>query len=82
MIGAAVGGAIGGLLLIGAVAAWLWRQGRARRDAYLAKRVPLTFNSAYETQSNGAASNFDELQMFEFREAGPPGTVRARTRMH
>ncbi|GFR42132.1 hypothetical protein Agub_g2976 [Astrephomene gubernaculifera] len=79
---AAVGGGAGGgalllivLLIVGVV---LYRRRNTRRSAYESKRTPLTYNATFEAQSEGTASNYGELQMFEFRTNERPTRHRAR----
>ncbi|GLI59595.1 hypothetical protein VaNZ11_001524 [Volvox africanus] len=79
--GAIAGGVVGGLLLAIAVAVitlYFVRRNRTHRGARASRRTPLTFNSAYEAPSEATASNYGDMQMFEFNPLGRDPANRSR----
>ncbi|PNW84407.1 hypothetical protein CHLRE_03g144324v5 [Chlamydomonas reinhardtii] len=80
-MGAIIGGAVAGVavLALAGVGYWWYRQRQARNAAYASRRLPLTHNTLYEpAPSDGTASNYADLQMFEFRADGRPARHRPR----
>ncbi|GIL77070.1 hypothetical protein Vretimale_3216 [Volvox reticuliferus] len=79
--GAIAGGVVGGLLLAVAVAVityYFVRRNKTGQGAWASRRMPLTFNSAYEAPSEATASNYGDLQMFEFRPLNRDPANRSR----
>ncbi|GIL58705.1 hypothetical protein Vafri_13688 [Volvox africanus] len=79
--GAIAGGVVGGLLLTIAVVVitfYFVRRNRTRRGARSSRRMPLTFNSAYEAPSEATASNYGDMQMFEFSPLSRDPANRSR----
>ncbi|KAG2439945.1 hypothetical protein HXX76_004064 [Chlamydomonas incerta] len=80
-MGAIIGGVVAGVvvLALAGVGYWWWRQRQARSAAYASRRLPLTHNTLYEpAPSDGTASNYADLQMFEFKADGRPARHRPR----
>ncbi|EFJ44325.1 hypothetical protein VOLCADRAFT_118815 [Volvox carteri f. nagariensis] len=78
--GAIAGGVIGGLVALAVVAVVIWylqRRSRNRRNVYSSRRVPLTFNTAYEAPSEGTVSNYGDMQLFELK----PNAIGGRGRI-